>query len=1429
MKTATPFRLLAAISAIAAGFWTCSPSAAAPAGNEELRKQMNETFRQGNYKDAYEGFRKLAFDPENNSRLVGDDLSTAVLCLENLDRADEIDDLLEDVVKVHQGDWWLLWHAAQNSMSIPHQGFIVAGKFYRGNHRGGGRMVNSVERDRIRALGWMVRAMPAALKDEDHAEVGNFLLALANMLLGDRGASDSWRLQYLSDLKVLPDYEDGWMYLHQTAGAPVDADGNPVLHHVPKSFATAETDGQRWRWCLEQAAEFNPQKRNDVRMQFAAFLLNQFGVQTMAESGWRFGRAETDDSLEEQTGIFALATLGENETIARLATGVKRFTLPDEFNYIKVYQAVASNPKAELSDEALEQLGQIFENRRQYSQAAGYWRTLVKGYPRESAERRRTWRRRLDQVVGNWGRFEPAQTQPAARGAQIDYRFRNGQKVQFTAYEIKVEKLLDDVKMLLRSNPQQLDWQKTNIGNIGYRLVEENERQYLGPAVAQWQMTLDPRKDHFDRRVTVATPLERPGAYLLRAKMAQGNTCFIVVWIDDTAIVKKPLAGKTYYFVADAVTGRPLPKANVEFFGWRQIYHNDPPRPEVVTKDFADFTDADGQIILDPTNQPNDMQWLVTARTPEGRFAYLGFSGVWYGRPYDAQYNATKVYAITDRPVYRPEQKVHYKFWVRHAKYDMPDTSDFADREFTVAIYSPKGEKVFSEVKKTDAYGGIEGEYAVAADAPLGVYGLRLLEIDGLKREKVLGGGNFRVEEYKKPEFEVVVDAPTEPVMLGEKITATIKAKYYFGSPVTKAKVKYTINRASYGERWYPAGPWDWLYGSGYWWFAADYDWYPGWQHWGCPRPMPFWWPHRPQPPELVADQEVEIGPDGTVKVEIDTGPAKAVHPDEDHSYTITAEVVDQSRRTIVGTGTVLVARQPFKVYAWVDRGYYRVGDVIHAHLSARTLDGKPVVGKGELRLLRITYKEGKPVETPVQTWPLDTNALGTAHEQMTASQAGQYRLSYKVTAGGEGREEKGEGVRAVGVGIDGGMLDPQDGKSEIRNPKSEIPRPSPLAPRSSRTIEGGYVFTITGEGFDGSQFRFNHLELIPDKREYAPGDKVRLQVNTDRAGGTVLLFTRPANGVYLPPKVIRLDGKSTVEEIGVVQKDMPNFFVEAVTVADGRVYTETKEIVVPPEKRVLNVAIQPSKEAYKPGEKAKVQIKLTDFAGGPFVGSTVVAIYDKSLEYISGGSNVPDIKAFFWKWRRQHRPQTESSLDRWFQNLIPPKTLGMADLGVFGGAVAETAGEGTLSNLQPGDIVDIRGIRASTRRLAKSEMLGAAVPAATALAGAAPSANAAKGPMRVRRRRPTGAGRADHSHQVRRHGPVGRRLGNGRRRHGRSRARHARKPHHLADQGLGHGPRHPRRRRFCRRGDPQGPHHPHGGPAVLRPNRRGRAVGDRS
>ena len=166
-----------------------------------------------------------------------------------------------------------------------------------------------------------------------------------------------------------------------------------------------------------------------------------------------------------------------------------------------------------------------------------------------------------------------------------------------------------------------------------------------------------------------------------------------------------------------------------------------------------------------------------------------------------------------------------------------------------------------------------------------------------------------------------------------------------------------------------------------------------------------------------------------------------------------------------------------------------------------------------------------------------------------------------------------------------------------VQEPDAAGPHPNPLpkGEGTEKTVEGGYVFTIIGEGLDAAQFRFNRLELVPDKREYSPGETVKLQINTDRIGGTVLLFLRPSNGIYLPPKVLRLEGKSTVYDVAVEQKDMPNFFIEAVAVADGRVNSEAKEIIVPPEKRILNVDIKPSAETYKPGEKAKVKIKLTD------------------------------------------------------------------------------------------------------------------------------------------------------------------------------------------------------------------------------------------
>jgi alpha-2-macroglobulin len=1251
----------AKLAALAGLLAAAAVAGSSPADRQQARKLMDD----GNYAEALDQLREITLAEVDNpsvpeSTELVDDYRRTLNCYQQLGRLNEIDEYREAVVERHEQDWRVLGAVAQSYLDYAHHGFMIAGEFRRGDHRGGGEVAHVTARDRVRALQLFRQALAIVVDDAD-AQKTSEAFALASgfaSALMPGGYYQAWRLQVLTDLNELPDHEPGWGdYNSGTRGAPVDEDSNPLLYAKPATWDDAKNDGERWRWILAQRTAWQPEtKRRELRER-ADFLASQFSVRTMADYGWWFARRADDADVTKSA--FDLHTLGEDETIARLATGIKRFKLADEHNPIALYKLIAE--KSQRGDGewqgAFSSLAQEFEDRRQYPRAAELWKELAAAEPTNAS-----YTERFTQIVGNWGRLEQVPTQRSGRGATLDYRYRNGKRVEFTARPVKVRLLLDDVKAYLKSNPAQVEWNQLNIEQLGYKLVVDGQEKYLGEEAAKWSLDLEPRPEHFDRRVTVTTPLQQPGAYLVTARMDGGNVHRVVMWTADTAIVKKPLQGKALYYVADAVTGKPVPKCNVEFFGYRQEQIDGTNRYRVLTKNFANFTSDNGLVELPAAEDHH--AWLAIASNDAGRLAYVGFSGVWSGEYYDQQYQQVKVYAITDRPVYRPGHKVHFKFWVATAKFDQPDASEFAAQSFLVEIHDPRGEKVYTKSLVADAYGGLSGSYTLPAGATLGQYQTMVVNH---------GGGGFRVEEYKKPEYEVKIDAPTEPVQLGDKITATIKANYYFGAPVVNARVKYKVLRTTYSEQWFPPGPWDWLYGPGYWWFAEDYTWYPGWARWGCARPYPWWFWRAPQPPEIVAENEAEIGPDGTLRVEIDTATAKEFHPDNDHSYQIQAEVVDESRRTIVADGQVLVARQPFRVYVWAHRGYYRAGQTIELDMAARTLDGKPLKGSGVLRLLKIAYEEGKPVENEVGKWTVPTDEQGQATLQIKASEPGQYRVAYEVTA------------------------------------------KSGAAGAEAKKIEGGQMLTVRGENFDGTGFRFNSVELVPDKREYAPGDKVRLQVSANRAGAAVLLFLRPANGIYLPPQVVRLTGKTTVVEVEVADRDTPNFFVEAVTVHGGKMHTAVREIFVPPAKRVFHVAVEPSAKDYLPGQRASVKLKLTDADGKPIVGSTVVAIYDKALDYIAGDARFPDIREFFWKWRRNHNPQNETNLARTEGPVVKPNQPEMQNLGAFGESTADED-----------EVVQERrtlGGRGGAARfgLAMDAMADGAVAAAAPMAAAAP------------------------------------------------------------------------------------------------------------
>ncbi|MEE9603120.1 MAG: alpha-2-macroglobulin, partial [Thermoguttaceae bacterium] len=655
--------------ALGVGLLCGTPLSGAADGQANLAA-AKKLYADGNYQEALGAFQQLLTDDSTDSAQLVESFNSSLACFGRLNRVAEIDDFREAEVERHARDWRLVAEVAQSYMQVEHYGYQIAGEFRRGRHRGGGKVLHATARDRVRALQLFRQAL-ALLEDLPKQRTGapahQLLNRFANAMLHGRNYTQAWRLQSLTDLAELPDYDEGWGY-HQGSprGAPVTADGQPVFYSEPSSWEEATNDGGRWRWILARLVEWQPQRRNEVRLQRARFLQSQFGVETLANYGWWFGRQSPEQDQPQETGTFALHTLGENETIARLATGIQRFELPDEHNHVKLYQQVLEDTPADaITGEwqtAVETLARIFENRRQYPHAATYWEQAAR-----RGNRQQQAQLRLEQIVNNWGRFETVMTQPAGKGATVDFRYRNGSRVDFVARRIKVDELLADVKEYLKSSPAKMQWDQVQLENLGHRLVTNGQEKYLGAEVARWSLDLDPLADHFDRRITVTTPLQEPGAYLLTSQMADGNTTSIVLWLSDTAIVKKQLTSEALYYVADAVSGKPLQRCNVEFFGfWQERLENN--KYQIRTKNFASFTDENGLVRLPADEDNRRHQWVAVATTPEGRFAYLGFRSVWAGQYYDRAYQQVKVFTVTDRPVYRPEQPLHFKFWVRHAQ-----------------------------------------------------------------------------------------------------------------------------------------------------------------------------------------------------------------------------------------------------------------------------------------------------------------------------------------------------------------------------------------------------------------------------------------------------------------------------------------------------------------------------------------------------------------------------------------------------------------------------------------------------------------------------------------------------------------------------------------------------------------------------------------
>ncbi|RYG65802.1 hypothetical protein EON80_16650, partial [bacterium] len=617
-------------------------------------------------------------------------------------------------------------------------------------------------------------------------------------------------------------------------------------------------------------------------------------------------------------------------------------------------RVVIELPKSSLAPQALMLIAQDQQAKDQLVKSAATWRELITKYPKSKLVS--DARQALQEIEGKQVSFYLKDPTRPGQKPKLTVSSRNIKDLQFAVYKVKLEDFLVDKSRLNKPDVTFTEF-SDNFGTIA-----EATRKFGAP-VAKWSAKTGDKSDYQGVNFETEVPVSQVAAY---AVVASGNGARFaqLILISDLALLKKTDKSGSFVFVADAKTGAAVQGANVVL---KEVWAYNPRRVDVSQGQSNDAGFFDKKRVGDNGSSVAAFAWVGD------RYAITGQQGgYWYGN-YGAE---SRVLGTTDRPVYRPGQSVNFRQIVT-ARGEGGDWKPVMGRDFIVRATNPKGEKFWEKTLKTNEFGSVSGEFTIPDTAPLGQFSVNLTD------EKELNGGTqFRVEEYKRPEFEVTVTAPQEAKRPGETVAARINAKYYFGAPVPNAKVKYTVRKSTWWAGYRFPTPYDWLYAS---WGVGQFD--NGRRNIGGEGSG-----------KIVKEGEVTTDAQGFAELTFLTEALENEPTDwwsrySNPLYTIEAEVTDQSRRTIEAQGSVKVARQPYFAFLNTQRGYFQTGDRVPIELRTQDANDQSVAASGKMVVYKLLPgdKEEKVFEEAIST-----DSSGRTFWNWEAKDSGQFRVEYQ-------------------------------------------------------------------------------------------------------------------------------------------------------------------------------------------------------------------------------------------------------------------------------------------------------------------------------------------------------------------------------------------------------------------------------------------------
>jgi uncharacterized protein YfaS (alpha-2-macroglobulin family)/outer membrane protein assembly factor BamD (BamD/ComL family) len=691
-------------------------------------------------------------------------------------------------------------------------------------------------------------------------------------------------------------------------------------------------------------------------------------------------------------------------------------------------------------------------------------------------------------------------------------------------------------------------------------------------------VSLKKSTDYRATTTTVVLNYHERGTYVLRAKAGNAQSNALLV-ISDLVLVSNASNRSFDLWTASADDGKPRPNCTIivatKLEQRRNAFGN--AYGEAIYNQIYNITSNENGFAELQRPMAGSGQNFLLAYDGQGNWAMLD-NVYWYGG-YTPD-RGTKFYGYSDRPVYRPGQKVNWRFIIRDekdGKYVNPSGATCF-----VTITDQRGNKTVPEKSyTTNEFGAISDTLSLTQSCPLGAYNVQVTNAN----RNSSGNFQFRVEEYKKPEFEVSVSAADTPFRIGAKVSASVNAKYYFGAPVSDATIQYTVRRR---PRYIPL--WELQHFSR----RDELDWFDK-----APQERGIM---HGSGGEIVATGKGRISADGKYQIEFSADVPPDQLRNETYGYygwwypgvhafdfQIEATVTDKSRRNVDASKTIIVSEQALLTGAATQQRLYSPGDIVKANLSARTFNDEPAATSGTLYVEHIERNEVAKKDD-ITTLSIQHVDIGTSGELLTS-----WRIPEQVSGD----------LRLLLL-----VHDPF-GK--------EIAAYSP--------------FTVADANSENVYFNYSGLQVIADKEIYERGETAKVLILNEFPGCFAWYWVDTGMGSFYK-KILPLPNRVNFVSLPVTEALIPNCKIHVVSIHDKRVISDEVELIVPPKSKVLNVLLRPDKESYKPGEEATFDITATDSTGQPVLGEFSLSVFDNAITYIAPEMR-EDIRHSFYGTRR--------------------------------------------------------------------------------------------------------------------------------------------------------------------------------------------------